>query len=323
MAWPASAPSWDILNKLFYGSYRQLLAYNTQLFNQNTRGGLLLSSGPAIQGDYEKMSYFKNLSGLIRDRDITSTAAVSPITFEMDNTARVKYAKGTPPVELTEHQYTWIAKSPEEGVAALAQQLAEYTLANNLSTAVNALIAANTNVGATLTYNGTAGTPSLAGLTNAAQLWGDRANNIACWVMHSKSFTDLQLAGLLNATQLFKFDNVNIMADQMGRPFIVSDLPELVYTDTGNTRYHILGLSPGAVKLEAGQDFKPLFWEVGGGENITAFWQAQWTNNIELKGFSWNTAVVRPTTAQLGTGTNWIKKAVSVKDCGAILANFQ
>ena len=140
--------------------------------------------------------------------------------------------------------------------------------------------------------------------------------------MHSKSFTDLQLAGLLNATQLFKFDNVNIMADQMGRPFIVSDLPELVYTSSG-TKYHILGLSPGAVKLEAGQDFKPLFWEAGGGENITAFWQAQWTNNIELKGFSWNTAVVRPTTAQLGTGTNWIKKAASVKNCGAILANFQ
>lgn len=323
MAWPDSSPSWDILNKLLYGSYRQLLAYNTQLFNSKTRNGLLLSSGAPIQGDYEKMSYFKNLSGLVRDRDIVSNAAVNAITFEMDNTARVKYAKGTPPVELTEHQYTWILKDPQEGVTMLAQQLAEQTLANNLSTAVSALIAANTNVGATLTYNGTAGTPSLAGLTNAAQLWGDRSNNIACWVMHSKSFTDLQLAGLLNATVLFTFENVNIMADQMGRPFIVSDLSELVYTDTGNTRYHILGLSPGAVKVEAGQDFKPLFWEVGGTENIRAFWQAQWTNNIELKGFSWNTAIVRPTSAQLGTGTNWIKKATSVKDCGAILANFQ
>ena len=46
-------------------------------------------------------------------------------------------------------------------------------------------------------------------------------------------------------------------------------------------------------------------------------------NNIELKGFGWNTSVIRPTTAQLGTGTNWIKKATSVKDCGAVMGNFQ
>jgi len=322
MAWPASAPSWDILNKLMYGSYRQFLAYNANLFNTNTRGGLLLSSGPDIQGDFEKMSFFKTLSGMVKDRDITADTDLSVLRFEMDNLAKVKYAKGTPQVEIIPHQWDWILKSPEEGMAMLGEQLAEQTLADNLATAVAALVAANTNVGATLVYDGTANTPTLSDLTDTAQLWGDRSNNIACWVMHSKSFTDLQKAGLLNAQNLFTYGNVNFMADQTGRPFIVSDLPGLIYTSTG-TKYHILGLSPGAVKIEAGQEFRSLFQETGGKENIKSFWQAQWTNNIELKGFGWNTSVVRPTTAQLGTGTNWVKKATSVKDCGAVIGNFQ
>ena len=325
MAWPASAPQWDILNKLMYGSYRQFLAYNANLFNTNTRGGLLLSTGPDIQGDFEKMSFFKNISGLVQDRDITADTDLSVVRFEMDNMARIKYAKGTPQVEIVPHQWDWILKSPEEGMAMLGEQLAEQTLADNLAVAVAALVAANTNVGATLVYDGTAGTPTLSALTDTAQLWGDRSNNIACWVMHSKSFTDLQKAGLLNAQNLFTYGTVNFMADQTGRPFIVSDLPGLVYSVAGPaTRYRILGLSPGAVKIEAGQEFRSLFQETGGKVNIKTAWQAQWTNNIELKGFGWNTTAVpsNPTTAQLGTGTNWVKKATSVKDCGAVVGNF-
>ena len=322
MAWPASSPSWDILNGLMYGAYRQRLSYNTNLFNGATRGGLMLSSGPAIQGDYEKMSFWKGLSGMVVDRDILSNAALSTVQLEMDNMAKTKYAKGTPSVLIPPHQYEWILKSPEEAMAEVAFNLAEQTLADNLNVAATALMAANTNVGATLTYDGTAGTASLAGLTNAAQLWGDRSSNVACWLMHSKVFNDLQIAGLTNATNLFRIGDLSLMADQTGRPFIVADLPALVYTSSG-TKYHVLGLSAGAVKIEAGNDFHSLFETKGGKVNIETYWQAQWTNNIELKGFGWNTAISNPTTAQLGTGTNWTKKATSVKDCGAILANFQ
>ena len=321
MTWPTS-PSWEIINKLIYGAYWQMLSYNTQLFNEKSNGGLLLSTGPAIQGDYEKQSFFNRLSGLIRDRDITSDATVSAIDFSMDDISRVKYAKGTPPVRIDDHRWQWIAKSPQEASAQIGKQLAEETIADNLAMAVNALVGANTNVGATLTYDGTGATCSLAGLTNAAHLWGDRASQVRCWLMHSKTFNDLQIAALTNANVLFKFGDVSIVADQLGRPFIVSDLASLVYTSTG-TKYHVLGLGEGAVQIEAGNDFESSIVTANGSENILRTFQAQWTNNIGLKGFGWNTSVVRPTTAQLGTGTNWVKKATSVKDCGAILANFQ
>lgn len=322
MAWPASGPAWTVINDLIYGAYWQMLSYNTQLFNAATKGGLVLRTGPAIPGDYEKMTFFNRLSGLVRDRDITSDATVSAIDFNTSDISRVKYAKGTPPVRIDDHRWQWIGQEPAKAAAQIAKQLAEETLADNLSVAASALIGFNSNVGATLTYDGTAGTTTLAGLTNAAQLWGDRSSQIKCWLMHSKPFTDLQLAALANATSLFKFGDVNVVADQLGRPFIVSDLSALVYTSSG-TKYHILGLSEGAVTLETGNDFLTNVETENGKENIARTFQAQWTNNIGIKGAAWNTAVVHPTTAQVGTGTNWTKVATSVKDCGAILANFQ
>lgn len=321
MAWPSS-PSWDILNSQIYGAYRQLLAYNAELFNQKSGGGLQLSSGPAIVGDYEKMSFLSKLSGLVIDRDITSDASIAKVDFSMDNISRVKYAKGTPEVRLDDHRWQWIGMNPEKAVAQIALDLAEQTLVDNLNTAIGCLIAANTNVGATLTYDGTGGTATFAGLTNAAQLWGDRSQQLRCWVMHSKVATDLNLLALANSAVLFRFGDIVISADQFGRPFIVTDTPALVYTSTG-TKYHVLGLAPGAVQIEAGNDFLSSVVTKNGTANIARTFQAQWTNNISLKGFGWNTSVVEPTTAQLGTGTNWVKKVSSVKDCGAILANFQ
>ena len=323
MAWPSSSPAWDIISEKMYGAYYQLLAYNTNLFNEATRGGLVLSAGQ-IEGDFSTMSFFNRLSGLVRDRDITSDASVSSIDFSMDNISRVKYAKGTPPVRLDRHRWEWILKNPEDAVALISQQLVEETIAAQLALAAGALIAANTGVGATLTYDGTAGTTSLAGLTNAAQLFGDRSGDINCWLMHSKCYTDLQLAALTNASNLFQIGSVRVVQDAAGRPIVVSDLPTLVYTSTG-TKYHVLGLTPGAVVVEAEQDF---FFNVdtsNGTENIGSTWQAQWTENIGLKGFTYDTTNGgrNPTQATLLTSTNWDKKATSVKDCGAVLANFQ
>ena len=322
MAWPSS-PSWEIISEKMYGAYYQLLAYNTNLFNEATRGGLVLSSGQ-IDGDFSTMSFFNRLSGLVRDRDITSDATVSAIDFSMDNISRVKYAKGTPPVRLDAHRWEWIQKNPEDAVALISQQLVEETIASQLATAAGAFVGACANVGATLTYDGTAGTASLTGLVEAAALFGDRSGDIGCWLMHSKSAKDLKLAALANSAHLYQIGNVRVFEDVDGRPIIVSDLPSLVYTSSG-TKYHVLGLTPGAVVVEANQDFRFNVDTRNGSENILATWQAQWTENIGLKGFDYDTANGgrNPTQATLMTGTNWDKKATSVKDCAGVVANFQ
>lgn len=102
----------------------------------------------------------------------------------MDNIPRVKYAKGTPPVRLDAHR--WMdPEEPRGCVALISQQLVEETIASQLATAAGAFVGACANVGATLTYDGTAGTASLTGLVEAAALFGDRSGDISCWLMHS------------------------------------------------------------------------------------------------------------------------------------------
>lgn len=322
MAWPSS-PAWTIFQDESYSSFRETLSYNFRLFNEATRGGLVLTDG-MIAGDFSKEAYFNRLSGLIRDRDITSTAGVSAIDFSMAETAKVKFAKGTPPVNIPPHFWEWIGQSPEAAASWYGAQLAEDALADVLGSAVASLVAALTTVGATVVHDGTAAVPSLSGLVTTRALWGDRNAQLACWLMHSKSMFDIWGAALTNANDLFNFGNVKVIEDGFGTPFIVSDLSQLTYVSTG-TKYHILGLQPGAVVVEGPNDFLQNVQTTNGTENIGKTIQSQWTWNMGLKGFAYDYANGgrNPVAATLATGTNWDKKATSVKDVGAIMGNFQ
>lgn len=326
MAWPTSSPSWVIFNKQFYGYYHKLLAFNLKLFNEASNGALLLSAGE-ITGDFETMAFLNRLNGLVRDRDPSSDADVAQIDFNWDSMSKVKIAKGTPPVNMTEHFWTWVGKSPKEAAAYLANQLVEEDLYSKVQSAVGAGIAALTNLQTNsipVVYDGTAGAANLTGLVRAAQLFGDRKSSIGAWIMHSKSHADILEGAIANATDLFKFGDINVQEDGFGRRFIVSDIPALTYVATG-TKYRVLGLTPGAVIIEGNNDLKVNYQEVNGKENITATWQGQWTFNQSVKGMTWDESNGgrAPTLAELSTATNWDPKITSAKDGPGVMANFQ
>lgn len=322
MAWPTD-PRWTIFNDEAYSTFMELISYNFDLFNQVTGNGFMLTSG-TIAGDFAKEAFFKRLSGLIRDRDITADTNVSAIKFSMDETAKVKFAKGTPPVEMPPHFWEWIGQNPEAAAAAYGKQLAEDSLDDIMGAAIGALVGATANVGATVTYDGTAGVASLLGLVNTQALWGDRSAQRVCWVMHSKSANDIHKEALANSSHLFTFGSTNVLQDSFGKPFVIADRPELVYTSTG-TKYHVLGLQQGAVLVEGPNDFLMNVETSNGTENIKKTVQSQWTWNMQLKGYTWDTANGgrNPNASARNAGTNWDKKATSVKDLGAIMGNFQ
>lgn len=322
MAWPTS-PQWTVFNEQSYTSFMETISYNFDLFNQFTGGGFLLTSG-TISGDFAKEAYFKRISGLVRDRDITSESSVSAVDFTMDETAKVKFAKSTPPVKMPPHFWEWIGQDPEVAAAWYGRQLAEDSLDDVMGAALGAIIGATANVGATATYDGTAGVASLLGLVNTQALWGDRASQRVCWVMHSKSANDLHKEALANSSQLFTFGSTNVLQDSFGKPFVISDRSELVYTSSG-TKYHILGLQQGAVVVEGPNNYRSNVETSNGGENIQETIQSQWTWNMALKGYTWDVTNGgrNPNAAARNTGTNWDKKATSVKDIGAIMGNFQ
>lgn len=313
----------QVFNQYAYSTMLELLAQNIALFNAATKGGLVLRSA-ANQGDYTDMAAYKRISGLVRRRDAYGSGSVSAVDINHLLATSVKVAAGTPPVNIDPHFWQWIQRSPDEAGVIIGQQLAEDTMGDMVNTAIKALVAAITNVGSAVLYDGTAATLSLGALNSGAAKFGDRAQDLQCWLMHSKPLFDLFGAALTNANVLFNFGTVKVMQDGFGRPFVVSDAADLTYTSSG-TKYHTLGLANGAAVVEQNNDFLENVQTINGDENIKRTYQAQWTYNLGLKGFAWDktSGGHSPSNSALGTGTNWDQYAASIKDTSGVLVNSQ
>lgn len=312
-----------VFNQYAYSTFMELLSYNIALFNAASKGAITLRSA-ANQGDFSEQAMYARISGLVRRRDAYGSGAVAAVDLSMLQATSVKVAAGTPPVNIDPHWWQWIQRSPDEAGVLIGKQLAEETLLDMLGVAVKANVAALTNVGATVVSDGTGAVLGLGRLNTAASLFGDRAQDIAAWLVHSKPMFDIYAAALTNAAQLFVFGNVKVVQDGFGRPMIVADLPDLVYTSSG-TKYHTLGLVAGGVLIEQNNDFVDNIETKNGDENIQRTYQAQWTYNVGLKGFAWDktSGGKSPTNAALATGTNWDQYATSIKDLSGILVNSQ
>jgi hypothetical protein len=308
-----------VFNQYAYTTFLELLSYNVQLFNQATRGGLVLRAGNN-QGDFSDVALYSRIPGLIRRRDAYGSGDVAAKQLAMLQSTSVKVAAGTPPVDITPHYWQWIMKSPDEAGVVLGKQMAEDTLADMVAVAIKSFLAALTNVGATHVSDGTAGTNTLQKLLTASALYGDRAQDIVCWVTHSKPMFDMYGAALTNTAQLFTFGTVQIRQDGFGRPFIVTDQPDLVY-DT--SKYHTLGLTPGASLIEQNPDYLENTETKNGKDNIERTWQAQWSYNVGLKGFAWDkvSGGHSPSNAALATGSNWDRFATADKDLAGVILN--
>lgn len=313
----------QVFNQYAYSAMLELITQQINLFNAATKGGITLRSA-ANQGDYSDIALYQRISGLVRRRNAYGSGAVTHKALTMLLATSVKVAAGTPPVDIDPHWWQWIQRAPEEAGVVLGKQLAEDTLQDMLNTAIKAFVAATTTVGATVVYDGTAGTPTLNTLNAGARLFGDRAQDIACWLMHSKSMFDIFDVSLTNTAKLFDFGTVKVIHDGMGRPFVVSDAPDLAYTSSGQ-KYHIAGLVPGGVLVEQNNDYIENIQTNNGDENIGRTYQAQWSYNLGLKGYAWDktNGGASPTNAAIATGTNWDKFATSIKDVSGILVNVQ
>ena len=304
-------------------SMTETVSQSVEKFNAASRGAIVLVPGQN-EGDFSKKASYKSIAGLVRRRDQYGSGAVSAVDIEQLLEASVKVAGGTPPVNMPPHLWSWIQKRPEEAGAVIGQQLGLAKVQDMLNVGISAAVAAISNVGATLVHDGTAALPTLGALNKGAALFGDRSQILVANVMHSTVFHNLVDKGLTNAERLFTFENVIIMQDAMGRPFIVTDAPGLLTSGSPDT-YHTLSLASGGIVIEENNDFLMNVETSNGDENIKRTYQAEWTFNVALKGYTWDTANggKSPNDAALATGTNWDKTATSIKDTAGVLTNTQ
>ncbi len=315
--------NFQVFQQYLYSTLQERITQNIELFNSATRGALILGAGNNL-GDYSDMALYARISGLVRRRNVYGSGAVSHTSLSMLLETSVKVAAGTPPVDIDPSWFSWINKSPDEAGVVIGKQLAEDTLSDMVNTSIKSLIAAILNVGATVVYDGTAAVNSLGTLNNGARLFGDKAQEIGVWIVHSQPMFDIFGAALTNANELFTFGTVKVVQDGFGRPFVITDAPDLVYTSSG-TKYRTLGLVPGASMVQRNDDFLFNVQTNNGDENIGRTWQAEWTYNMALKGFAWDktNGGASPTNAALATGTNWDQFATSIKDLPGVLVNSQ
>jgi hypothetical protein len=302
-------------------AYVEVDQQNSQLFNEASRGAIVLSS-MGNEGSFANKSFIGETAGLIRVRNPNAVGAVATVALTQKNAVSVKVARGTPPVSINHSDWTWIQASPADAGAAYGQQMAIASLAEKLNTAIGVGYAALANEG-TNVYDAVPTTDKKASLNNlvmGASKMGDKASSIVAWVMHSKSMHDIYAAAVANGSQLFQIGNVNVTQDGFGRILIMTDSSNLVVAGAPNV-YHILGLTEGGLTVEDNGDMWSNVVSTNGTDTIQTTIQSEWTYNVGAKGFKYDIANggTAPANAALFTGTNWDKVAASNKQLAGVL----
>ena len=139
--------------------------------------------------------------------------------------------------------------------------------------------------------------------------------------MDGATFHDFGDDALKNANNLYQIGNVNVMQDNLGRRFIVSDVPALFDATGGAALQSVLGLTVGALALKT----SPLIMkaqDVLGKENLKVLMQGEYDFTMGIKGYQFKDGVKSPTDAQLTTAANWTRIATSVKDTAGVQVIF-
>lgn len=291
-------------------------------FNGNVRGGIILTSA-AHEGDFSQTAIWAKISGLVRRRNAYGSGSVAQKVLSQLVQTSVKVAAGTPPIEINPGMLKWIQKSPEEAGVVIGRQMAEDSMADMLNTGIMAYTAAVGNV-SELNYDGTSDNAKLESLMSGAAKFGDRSQDIVAWLVHSKSAFDIYGQALANSTRLFTFGNVQVVDDGFGRPIIMTDSPELIEADgveAGVDAYFQCGLAAGGIIVEQGNEYTDNIETSNGDENILRTYQAEWTYQLGMKGFTWDTAGggKSPADSALGTAANWDRVSTSHKDLAGVL----
>lgn len=289
-------------NDFAYNSFVTTYQQNANLFNGATNNAIQLRV-MGFSGDYKSKSQFENLASLVGNRDASATGAATEHALAELLQVEVKVGLGTPNISYTNTAFDYTQRSPELAGTAFGEAIAEGAIAYQLNSALAAAVAAMDD--ADITYDGTAGTASLASLNLGAGKFGDRQAALVCWVMHSKSINDIYGAALANSNQLFEFGTIRVVSDGFGRPLIMTDSDALHFDNAGTENYHQLGLVSGGLAVEDQGDMRTYNVTDLSEANAKQLMKVESTFGVGVKGYTWNTAVTKPDDAALALAANW------------------
>jgi hypothetical protein len=310
----------QVFNQYIMPATIETLAQMVDKFNEASNGSIRLTTD-GFDGDFLQESFFAAVHSAQRrvDRYAAQASATATDLTQLKMSA-VKIAGGFGPIRFEPSQLTWLNKPTAEGIEVASRNFAEALMADQLNTAIAALVAAIGNQSsATNDVSASAGIDYSA-INGAHAKFGDASGQIVANVLTGSVYHRLIGQNLLNAKNLFEARNVQVV-DILGRAMIVTDAPALYVAGTPN-KQKVLGLVEGAATVFDGSDIISNIETSNGQTRIETTMQVDYTFGLALKGYTWDEANggKSPTDAELATGSNWDKVATSIKATAGVIA---
>lgn len=310
----------QVFNQYIMPATIETLDQMVEKFNAASRNTIRLTT-EGFDGDFLQESFFAAIHSAQRRVDrYASQASASATDLTQLKHSSVKIAGGFGPIRFEPGQLTWLQKPTAEGIEVASRNFAEALMADQLNTAIAALVAAiENNSDATNDVSGSTGL-SYNALNDAHAKFGDHSGNVLSNVMTGSVYHKLIGQNLTNTPQLFQAQNVTVV-DILGKAVVVTDAPALYEAGTPN-KQKVLGLVESAAIVHDAGDVISNIETSNGQTRIETTMQVDYTFGLGLKGYSWDEANggKSPTDAELATGTNWDQVATSVKHTAGVIA---
>jgi hypothetical protein len=309
----------QVFNQYIMPATIETLAQMVQKFNESSNGAIRLTT-EGFDGDFYQQSFFAAIHSAQRRVDrYAAQATASPTDLTQVKHSSIKIAGGFGPIRFEPSQLTWLSKPTAEGVEVASRNFAEAMMADQLNTAIAALVAAiSNNNGVTNDVSATDGLSYVA-MNEAHGKFGDHSGNLVAQVMNGMAYHKLIGLNLTNAQQIFQSQNV-LVVDILGKPVVVTDAPALSVTGTPN-KLNVLSLAEGAATVFDGSDVISNIETTNGQTRIETTLQVDYSFGLGLKGYTWDEANggKSPTDAEIATGSNWDKTATSNKHTAGVI----
>lgn len=315
-----------VYSEYAYSSMTEILDQQINLFNAASEGTMVLRP-TAHQGDFsDEVLFAKIAGGTVRRRNAYGSGAIASKSLNHLVDTSVKVAAGTYEMLLPPGQFKWIQQNPQVAGAALGQQMAVDAMADMVNTGIGATVTAMANIPALMLDVTGAAVPADAlvnpvNMINATAKLGDRSGAVRAWIMHSGAMTELWINAANNNKSLFNYGNLAVTRDPFGRLFIVTDAPNLTTGSGATLAYYSLGLQQAALMVGQNNDYTAMERDITGQENLSKAFQAEWSYNVGVQGFSWDktTGGKSPTDAAIFAAANWDRYATSIKDMAGVI----
>ena len=214
---------------------------------------------------------------------------------------------------------TWINSNPAEALNVISNSMVEAILADQLNSAIAALVAAISNqASAKNDVSATSGISQIA-LNATDALFGDSSMMLSARIMRGATYHKLIGQNLTNAETLFNSGTVTVV-NILGKPIVVTDAPALRVAGTPNKEI-VLTLVSGAMVIGNTSDLITNVETSNGKDRIETTFQGDYSFTMKMLGYSWDVANggKSPTDAEIATGSNWDLYVTDIKHSAGVV----